>query len=189
IGTTYGTLSQSILASLRKFLLYKQSSVSWSAGVLAAAIWNAAAAGKPSTNKFVDRNLVPQTSYRGAWLRGVDKVVTLRHAMALHRAGFAVLSYSGGQVTCSVPSERRDEFIMVAWQNGMTPSIFDAPRAFTEAELIATQWGGDPNSRPMASLILQKKPNIIWELDSMPLASDQERAEIVGRVQRLTAAG
>ena len=188
IGSNYGVLSQSILASLRKFLLSKQSSVSWSAGVLATTIWTAAAAGKPMTSRVANRDLVPQTSYRGAWLRGVDKVLTFGRAMAMHRAGFAVLSYNGGQVTCSVPPDRRDEFILAAWECGMTPSIFDVPRAFTEAGLASVAWGGDPNSRPMASLILQRKANVMWELDSMPLASEQERAEIVERIRGLTVA-
>jgi hypothetical protein len=185
IGESYGVLSQSITNILRKFFTAKESSLSWSAGAVIDAIWGAAAVGKTFSGALGTKEQTPQTSWRGAWLRATDKVVTLRYAMQLHRENFAVLSYSNGQITCAVTPERREEFILTSWRLGLVPPIYELPRQFTDTELATIPWGGDPNSKFWATLMLTKNSKALWELDNLPVASEEEKREILVNVQTM----
>lgn len=186
VGESYSLLSQSITPMLRKFLISKETALSWSAGALVDAIWSAAAVGKTYSGALgLSKEQTPQTSWRGAWLRAVDKVITLRYAMQLHRANFSVLSYSNGQVNCSVTPDRREEFIMTAWKLGMVPPIYEIGRQFSDTELNTMPWGGDPNSKFWAALVLQKNSKALWELDMVPLSSEKEKQEILVNVQEI----
>lgn len=187
IGTSYGVLSRDMNETIQKFLVAPDAAMSWSAGILAETIWKAATVGRPMPNFQVSGHdtKAPETSWRGAWLKAVDKIVTLRYAMALHRAGFAVQSYGSGWVSCAVVPARMEEFVLAAWRNGMVLSMNDMPRVFKESELASHPWGGDNGSKFWATLVLGKNSKALWELDEFPLLRQDEKAERLKKLQTL----
>lgn len=182
IGRSYSVLSETLDPMIHDFLVKPGTCMSWSAGALAETIWKAATTGRGMPGMQVSNAARPQTSWRGAWLKATDKVVMLRFAMQLHRAGFAVLSYGSGWVNCAVPASRMEEYVLAAWRFGMVPSLFEVPRVFSEAELNQYPWGGDEGSKFWATMVLGKKSQALWELDRLSLAAPDEQGEIVARV-------
>ncbi len=186
IGESYSILPQSMTKILQNFLTSKETSLSWSSGMLMDAIWAGAVVGRSSDGfSAIPRERLPQTSWRGAWLRACDKIITLRYAMMMHKAGFAVQSYHNGQVNCRVPQFRLEEFCFAAWKAGMVPQMKHIPRPFKSSELDAHPWGGTPDTKFWATLVMGKNSKALWELDDLPLAKAEDKQAIVSSVMKM----
>jgi hypothetical protein len=184
LGTGYTALSRDLSDSIKMFLTDGGGNMSWSANILAETLWRAASVGYDSSAPLIGSMTVrPQTSWRGAWIKAADKVVTFQSALKLNNAGFRVTSYGSGWISCSVQPERIEEFVIAAFQNGLLPPMRDIERPISDRVLKNLKWGGHDSSYGYAVKILGKKDRDLWLMNRFPLISDtQERAEIIRRV-------
>lgn len=180
IGSKYSVLSKEMNPLLQSFLTAPEAALSWSLGVVAETLWKAATVANSMPQFRPNNNDVrPQTSWRGIWIKAIDKLITMRYAMELHRAGFSVQMYNAGWISCSVQPSRMEEFTLAAWKSGLVPFLFDVPRPFVVSELARIPWGGDAGSRHWATMVMSKNSKPLWSLDQLPLLSQQEKAALI----------
>jgi hypothetical protein len=179
IGKSYSDMASGILDFIRSFLESGDSSISWSCGIIAEALWRASSLGLEKRDSMVPTHEQPQTSWRGAWVNTADKVATFLMAMKMTRAGYFVGSYGYGTLYCWVPPERKNDIVMDAWKNGLLPSMRDIATPVSREKLASIPWGGEPRSRLAAEFIMTKKQEIRWEMDKIPLVSNEEKKRIL----------
>lgn len=180
LGDRYTTLSKDVADQIKAFLTDGGGNLSWSANILAETIWRAATVGMDTSEKVEKNKVRPQTSWRGAWIKAADKVVTFRHALRLHRAHFQVKTYGSGWISCLVPLERMKEFALTAYEAGLIMPVKNIPRSVTADVLRNHKWGGEPFSQIYAFNLMSKNTKGLWALNRFPLvSSNEERASLI----------
>jgi hypothetical protein len=179
IGKSYSDMASGILDFIRAFLESGDSAISWSCGIIAESLWRSAALGLEKKDSLIPIQEQPQTSWRGAWVNAADKISTFLMAMKMVRAGYYVASYGYGTLYCMVPPERRADIVLDAWKNGLLPSMRDIHTPVTKEKLLSIPWGGENRSKIPAQLLMGKKQEVRWDLDRIPLVSNDEKMRIL----------
>ncbi|EHP90993.1 hypothetical protein [Methylorubrum extorquens] len=185
VGETYGdSIIDRCSDGVIEFMGGRFSDFSWSAGIVAEALWRAAALpeekGRNSQGRAGEER--PHTSWQGVWVRGFDKGTMFVHATRLMELGYPPVSYGIGWVRCAVFEEQKEAFIRDAVSLGLVPQFADVPEGFhvSEAE-IAQSWGGDKKMALYVAGLLRRDTNFLWDMDRLITMDRADRTAILMR--------
>lgn len=183
MGKSYGYLTSELPDPVREFLLDKYNENSWSAGIIAETIWRAATLAE---EKWKAGPLKPdedraQTSWEGVWIKGADKNSMFFTALELSKMDYAVKSYGLGWVMCSVPEESLTSFIRDGLSLGLLPNVIDIPDSMADPQ-IRIQWGGDKRSHSYAQFLIEKRRDLLWNLDRVPMLKEDKRKNFIANL-------
>jgi hypothetical protein len=166
------------------FVRDKFTDFSWSAGIVAEALWRAATLPeeKGRNNQIRPGDERPHTSWQGVFVRGEDKHTMFALATRLLEFGYPPVSYGIGWIRCALFDDQRDAFIRDAITLGLVPQISDVPDnfQFNDAD-IATSWGGDKKMSLYVASLLRKDIAFLWDMDRLITMDKTERVKIIKR--------
>lgn len=169
-GRAYVNLHKNLPANVRAFFNDRYTETSWSAGIVAEAIWQAASTYKAG-----------QVPFRTAWIKAVDRANSFMLAAGLRSAGYVVINYAKGAVTVAASKEQISDLVHDALSLGLVP-----PFQLTMEHPFPTDrpipWGGDDRGKPDAALRAAGQRDILWEMDSLPLYPVDKRKEVVREI-------
>lgn len=177
-GEAYTTLAQSLPDTVLDFLNDQFSFLSWSAGVLAETLWKSAALGNPKHNP--DHGIKPDTSWRGLWIKSIDKSLTFMSAMAMNENSWKVSSYGSGAGQFSCPKTRLPDILRESGTCGMMPRLEAVPE---NMNVDGYRWDGDPRAKIMAMLTMKKNKSLLWNMDRLPTYPKAQRPEVLKKMQ------
>jgi hypothetical protein len=180
IGAGYEALNLKLPEPIKKFLENKYTESSWSAGVVAEAICRSAQLGPGKTKAGAGEDR-PQTSWRGAWLKGADKVNMFRAAMRLTDMGYSAMAYGFGWVNILVSEDQIKDLVNDGLTLGLIPRLQDVPEGMFELD-SAINWGGDRKSQVYAQLVMSREKQLLWNLDRLPLFERAQREAMLKRI-------
>lgn len=122
-----------------------------------------------------------QTSWQGAWIKGADKNSMFMTALELSKMDYAVTSYGLGWVQCSVPEESLSAFCRDGLSLGLLPNLSDTPENLVDPQ-IPVQWGGDKRSHSYAQFLVEKKRDLLWNLDRVPMIKEEKRNDFIAKL-------
>jgi hypothetical protein len=184
MGREYWGMMPDLPDAIQGFLSNRYSDLSWSAGIVAEALWRAVplSEDKSKAGPMRDGEERAQTSWQGAWIRAADKSTMFLSSMRLTELGYAVSSYGLGWVRCSVTEEEVPNLLKDGLSLGLVPVVSEVPDG-TFRNLREINWQGDVKARNLATLTCMRDTDILWMLDYIPLVSHKQRPEYLKRVQ------
>lgn len=150
--------------------------VSWSAGLLADNILNAA---------FRKSQALPSAANgESVWLAARDRIAMLPAISALIDAGAAIDRAAGGviQVKVSQEPELLMSVLQVAWEEGLSLSLEDAQNIAKMGIHVPADretYGGNDVDYILAALAHQGKRNAMWKLDGVVDKPQREREKMI----------
>lgn len=183
VGDNYGTsIIEDCSDGVIAFAQDKFTDFSWSAGIVAEALWRAAALPeeKGRNNQTRPGDERPHTSWQGVWVRGFDKGKMFVMATRLMELGYPPVSYGIGWVRCALFDDQRDAFIRDAVTLGLVPQFADIPENFHISDAdVATAWGGDKKMSLYVAGLLRRDSNFLWDMDRMITMEKSDRLRII----------
>ena len=168
-GTKYTTLANQLPQTVLDFLNDKFTFLSWSGGILAETIWKSATLKNPKINTGEP---MPDTSWRGLWIKSIDKSLSFISTLAMNDKGWTTSSYGAGAGLFSCPQHRKDDLIKEAATCGLMPRLASVPAEF-DAKNYA--WKGDPRATIFATLTARQDRGILWNMDKLPTIPLEQR--------------
>ena len=187
MGREYGALAASLPENVKEFLADKHNEFSWSAGIVAEAIWRAATLSEEKSKVGVLREGEDRadTSWQGAWIKAADKISMFLTAHEITQAGHSVSSYGIGWVQCMVPEESLKDLINDGLSLGLLPSMLDLPDVMFSAD-VPVHWGWDNRSHGLAHFVASKRQNLLWNLDRVPTLKPDQRGKFISDLMAQT---
>jgi hypothetical protein len=171
-GRAYVNLHKALPPNVIAFLNDPYSETSWSAGVVAEAIWMAASTYKSG-----------EVPFRTAWMKAADRTNSFLLASSLHQAGYVVITYSKGAVVVAASDEQISDLSHDALSLGMIPPLqLTMEKPFRSNSTIP--WGGDERGKMDAVLRATGQRTILWEMDGMPLLPALDRKQAVRKIMQ-----
>src|SRR5690606_12270648 len=113
--------------------------------------------------------------------KGADKNSMFMTALELSKMDYAVASYGLGWVQCSVPEESMAAFLRDGLSLGLLPNLLDVPDNLANPQ-IPVQWGGDKRSHSYAQFLVEKKRDLLWNLDRVPMIKEDKRNNFIANL-------
>lgn len=176
-GEGYTTLANSLPDSVIEFMNDQFSFLSWSAGVLAETLWKSATLKNPKADP--SQGMIPDTSWRGLWIKSTDKALSFIPALAMNEMGWKTSSYGAGSGFFSCPEHKKEELIKEAGLCGLLPRLVFIPENFNGDSYT---WNGDKRAAIFAKLTAMNNRGILWNMDKLPTYPVNERPEAFKKI-------
>lgn len=186
-GKEYTILANLLPDSVIEFMNNPFSFLSWSAGVLAETLWKAAALKDTKANP--DEGHVPDTSWRGLWIKSIDKTLTFVSALEMNDYGWIPVYYGSGGISYSCPANRLNNLITDGGLCGVLPRMGDIPSDFN---CNSYNWNGDKRANVNSRLTISaastltdtKSRGKLWNLDKIPSLPKNQRKSAFDKIQQ-----
>lgn len=184
VGKNYTSLVNLLPDSVISFLNCPFSFLSWTAGIIAETIWKSATLKNIKVNP--DDGYIPDTSWRGLWIKSIDKTLTFISALKMSECGWTASYYGGGLGSYSCPVSRVSSLIIDGGLCGLTPKFGNIPKDFNVDDF---KWKGDIRAENISNLTISNNSVILWNMDRLPTIPKKERKNAYGEIVKAISSG